>query len=217
MMKRLLIFLALICAATTLFAQVALPEHQFAAGRWGFVGTRLYQNDTTAGLAKMNLRIPQSGPMLYEFTARYEDGLQDGHGGFGLHIYGDSAYNGPSWGAGKSILLWLNYDEKPVTRGFPTGFTAQIYRSVTNSQMELLDSFDLNWTLPYITWDDLRQPVPIKIWINGETGEVRVYDPSDPTLTGYFYFNLPQRDLPLRGNWVSLRTNGASLSFGMGL
>jgi len=216
-MKRLLIFLALICAAATLFAQVPLPEHQFAAGRWGFVGSRLQQSDAKSGLAKFNMRVPQSGAMQYEFTAKYEDGLQDGHGGFGIHIFGDSAYNGASWGAGNSYLLWLNYDENPVTPGFIKGFSAQVYRSRSNSVMDLVQSFDLNQYLPYITWDDLRYPVPIRIVVYGDTGEVRVYDPTDPDWTYYWFFFLDRRDVPLRGNWISLRTNGASVSFGMGL
>ena len=215
-MKRFILFLAVMFAAVSLFAQVPLPEHQFAAGQWGWLGTRLYQRDTTAGLAKMNLRAPQSGPMLYEFNVRYEDGLQDGHGGFGLHIFVDQAHNGPSWGAGRSILLWLNYDEKPVTTGFPAGFTAQVYRSITNSRMEMIESFDLNWVLPLMTWDDLLHPVPVKIWVDGHTGEVRVYDPTDPDLHDYFYFFIDRRDLPSSGNWVALRTNGVSLSFGVG-
>jgi hypothetical protein len=216
-MKRFILFLVVACAAASLFAQVPLPDHQFAAGNWGFIGSRLYQNDARAGLAKVNIRAPQSGPMIYEFNVRYENGLQDGHGGFGLHIFADSAYNGPSWGVGDSYLLWLNYDERPITPGIPYGFSAQLYKSRTNSIMDLVDSFNLNQYLPYITMDDISNPVPIKIWVDGNTGEVRAYDPSDPALLDYFYFYLPRTGLPLRGNWVALRTNGVSLSFGMGL
>ena len=216
-MKKLLVFVALICAAATLFAQAPLPNYQFAAGGWGFVGSRLYQNDIRAGLAKVNIQAPQNGPMIYEFNVKYEDGLQDGHGGFGLHIFVDNAYNGPSWGAGNSYLLWLNYDENPVTPGFTRGFSAQVYRSRSNSVMDLVANYDLNQYLPYITWDDIINPVPVRIWINGDNGEVRVYDPSDPYLADYWYFYLDNRDVPLKGNWVALRTNGVSLSFGMGL
>ena len=221
-MKRIVLFLAIMCAAVCLFAQVQLPEHQFASGQWSFVGSRLFQNDAKAGLAKMNLRAPQSGAMIYEFNVRYVDGLQDGHGGFGLHVFVDNAYNGRSWGAGKSYLLWLNYDEKPVTRGFIPGFSAQIYKSLTNSYMELVQSFDLNWVFDVFSPADILyyamyETVPVKIWINGDTGEVRVYDPSTPALDYYFYFFIDKKDLPLRGNWVALRTNGVKLSFGLGL
>ncbi|MCL2477909.1 MAG: hypothetical protein FWF22_00305 [Treponema sp.] len=217
-MKRLLILLALICAAAVLFAQdIPLPEHQFASGSWTIIGSRLYQTDVTAPLAKTNIRIPQSGPMIYEFNVRYEDGLQDGHAGFGVHIFGDSAYDGKSWGAGNSYLLWLNYDENPVTPGFIKGFSAQVYRSRSNSVMDLVASYDLNQYLPYITWSDITNPVPVRIWVNGNTGEVRVYDPTDPQFINYWYFYLDSKDLPLKGDWISLRTNSASVSFGLGL
>jgi hypothetical protein len=216
-MKRLFLFVLALGLAVSLFAQVQLPEYHFASGSWSFIGPRLYQNDTGARLAKINIRIPQSGPMVYDFNARYEDGVQDGHGGFGLHIFTDSAYNAASWGAGRSYLLWLNYDEAPITKGIPKGFSAQVYRSVSNSRMDLVESVDLNQFLPLLTWDNLSYPVPLRIWVNGDSGEVRVYDPTDPNLANYFYFYIDRKDLPLRGNWVALRTNGIKLSFGMGL
>jgi hypothetical protein len=216
-MKRLILSLLAMGMAMSLFAQVQLPEYRIASGNWGFVGSRLYQNDARAGLAKVNFKVTQSGPMIYEFNARYEDGVQDGHGGFGLHIYGDSAYDSASWGAGKSYLLWLNYDEKPTISGIPSGFSAQVYKSTTNSRMELVQSVSLNQYLPLLTWENLANPISFRIWANGDTGEVRVYDPSDPDLTNYYYFNIDRKDLPLQGNWLALRTNGIKLSFGMGL
>ena len=210
-MKRLILLLLVLCVGVALFAQVRLPEHHFASGNWSMVGNRLYQNDAKAGLAKMNMRVPQSGPMIYEFNVRYEDGIQDGHGGFGIHVFANDVYHGTSWGSGASYLLWLNYDEKPVTRGIPRGFSAQVYKSNSNSAMELLESYDLNQFSHLLTWENCAaNSVPGKIWVNGDTGEVRVYD---PTLQDYYYyFNLPGRGL--RGNWISLRTNGLKLSFG---
>jgi hypothetical protein len=216
-MKRLVLFLLLAGLAASLFAQVQLPVHRFASGNWSFIGTRLYQNDTQARLAKVNVQVPQKGPMIYEFNARYEDGIQDGHGGFGIHIFADSVYNGASWGSGKSYLLWLNYDEKPITKGIPQGFSAQVYKSLSNSRMELVQSVDLNEYLPLVTAETLSNPVPFRIWVNGDTGEVRVYDPSDPDLANYFYFFVDSQDVPLGGNWIALRTNGIKLSFGLGL
>jgi hypothetical protein len=216
-MKRLAFLMIGIGLTVSLFAQVQLPEYQFASGNWGFIGSRLYQNDTGARLAKVNLKVPQSGAMIYEFNARYEDGVQDGHGGFGLHIFTDSAYNSASWGAGRSYLLWLNYDEAPITEGIPRGFSAQVYKSISNSQMELVESVNLNQYLPLLTWENLASPVPFRIWVNGDTGEVRVYDPSDPDLSNYYYFYIDRKDLPLKGDWVALRTNGIKLSFGLGL
>ena len=214
-MKRFFLFFLILGVGISLFAQIRLPEHQFASGSWGFTGNRLFQNDPNARLAKLNLRAPQSGPMIYEFNVRYEDGIEDGHGGFGIHIFVDEVVNWASWGSGSSYLLWLNYDENPGTSStIPKGFSAQIYHSVSNSRMDLVESFDLNEYAYLLTYENCAaNAVPAKIWINGNTGEVRVYDPTDPELLDYFHFNLPTRNL--RGNWVSVRTNGLKLSFGM--
>ena len=215
-MKRLILFLLVLGVGVSLFAQVQLPEHQFASGNWSIVGNRLFQNNVNARLAKVNIRAPQSGPMIYEFNVRYEDGINDGHGGFGIHVFADNAYNGPSWGAGNSYLLWLNYDEKPISKGIPRGFSAQVYRSTSNSAMSLVESYDLNEYAYLLTYENCAaNSVPAKIWVNGNTGEVRVYDPTDPAMEYYYYLNLPARNL--RGNWIALRTNGLKLSFGEGL
>jgi hypothetical protein len=216
-MKKLILCLFIASLAVSLFAQVQLPNYRFASGNWGFTGTRLYQNDAQARLAKVNIQVPQNGPMIYEFNARYEDGAQDGHGGFGLHIFADNVYNAASWGTGNSYLLWLNYDEKPTAKGVPRGFSAQVYKSYSNSRMDLVESVDLNQYLPLLTQENLSSPVPFRIWVNGNTGEVRVYDPTDPNLENYYYFHVSTRDVPLKGNWIALRTNGMKLSFGMGL
>ena len=216
-MKKFVLFLLILGLGVCLFAQVQLPEHHFASGSWNFIVDRLYQNDERAPMAKVNIQIPQSGPMIYEFNARYESGAEDGHGGFGLHIFANDVLHSVSWGSGVSYLLWLNYDENPVTPGFRRGFSAQVYRSYTNSRMELVESVDLNEYADLLTDENLSYPVPFKIWADGSTGEVRVYDPTDPELNDYFYFYMDRRDLPLRGNWISLRTNGINLSFGMGL
>jgi hypothetical protein len=66
-----------------------------------------------------------------------------------------------------------------------------------------------------VTDEDLDYPVEFVIWIDGDTGEIRVYDPTDETGTSYFYYNINKRDLPRKGSWVTLRTNGGKLSFGM--
>jgi hypothetical protein len=216
-MKRFVVFLLIFGATAALFAQVQLPEYRFASGNWVISGQRLYQNDARARLAKVNIRAPQNGPMIYEFNARYEFGAEDGHGGFGLHVFADNVYNGPSWGSGKSYLLWLNYDENPINKNIPRGFSAQIYRSYTNSWMELVQSVDLNQYTPLLTADNLSSPVPFRIWIDGSSGEVRVYDPADSSGTAYYYFYIDRRDLPIKGDWIALRTNGMTVSFGTGL
>ena len=216
-MKRLVLFLLVLGVGVSLFAQMQLPEYHFASGSWRFQGDRLFQNDAKARLAKLNIRAPQSGPMIYEFNIRYEGGGEDYQGGFGIHVFTEDVYHRASWGSGQSYLLWLNYDENPITRGIPKGFSAQIYRSYTSSYMELVESFDLNEYAWVLTWENLAYACPVKIWIDGNTGEVRVYDPTDPAMEDYFYFYLDRSFLPLRGNWISVRTNGIAASFGLGL
>ncbi|GHU92203.1 hypothetical protein FACS189479_00390 [Spirochaetia bacterium] len=213
-MKRIVFFLVVFGLTVSVYAQSQLPPYQFAAGNWVFAGKRLFQNDANARLAKVNFQAPQSGPMLYEFNVIYEGGAEDGHGGFGLHIFGDQAYNARSWGNGNSYLLWLNYDENPIGSAIPKGLSAQVYRSYTNTWMELVESVALNEYEEYLTNENLSSPVPFKIIANGSTGEVRVYDPTDPD--AYYLFNIPRKDIPLKGNWAALRTNGIKLSFAPG-
>jgi len=208
-MKRLMLIVLVLGVWASLFAQV--PEYRFASGDWRMVGNRLYQNSDSAPLAKVNMRVPQSGPMIYEFNARYEDGPRKTHAGFGIHIFVDEAFHGASWGAGNSYLLWLNYDESPISAGIPRGLSAQVYRSYSNTRMDVVESVDLNEYIDLVD-EYITEQIPVKIWANGDTGEVRVYDPTD--LNNYFYFYLPTKNL--RGNWVSLRTNGVKASFGMG-
>jgi hypothetical protein len=215
-MKRFVLLLAVIGISSLLYAQNQLPEYRFASGNWTFIGDRLYQNDARAPLAKVNFRASQDGVIVYEFSARYEDGAEDGHGGFGLHIFGDSAYNSASWGSGKSYLLWLNYDEKPISRDIPKGLSAQVYRSYTNSRMDLVESIDLNEYADLLTTDNLSY-VPFRIVVDGNSGEVRVYDPTDSDLSAYYYFYINNEGKSLQGNWAALRTNGIKLSFAYGL
>ncbi len=212
-MKKLLAVLVVLGLSVPIFAQNLLPEHRFASGSWSFVGPRLYQNDARAPLAKVNVRIPQNGPMIYAFNARYESGAEDGHAGFGVHLFADTAHPAASWGTGKSYLLWLNYDENPRNAAIPRGFSAQVYRSVSHSRMELVHSIDLNQYRGLITPEALAQPLPIRLYMDGATGEVRVYDPTDPTY--YYYFYVDKRDVPMKGNWVALRTNGVKMSFAL--
>jgi hypothetical protein len=203
--------------ASAVYAQSQIPAYRFASGKWQFVGERLFQNDEKAGLAKANFTVPQSNAMIYEFNARYELGAEDGHGGFGIHIFGDTAIDKASWGSGNSYLLWLNYDENPKSKDIPKGLSAQVYRSYSHSRMELVDSVDLNEYAYLLTEDNLSAPVPVKLIVDGDTGEVRIFDPRDPDLRDYFYFYLDSKDVPLKGNYVALRTNGMTLSFAMGL
>lgn len=212
-MKKILAVLVVVALGVPIFAQVNLPEHQFASGNWSLVGARLYQNDTKAPLAKVNIKVPQNGAMVYDFNVRYEAGAEDGHAGFGIHLFADKVHTGKSWGNGNSYLLWLNYDEKPLSKAIPKGFSAQVYKSNTNSSMDLVQSIDLNQFTYLLTPQNLMQPLPIKLYMNGNNGEVRVYDPTNPNYYYYFYIN--RKDVPMKGAWVSVRTNGGKFSFGM--
>jgi len=212
-MKKLLVVMVAAVLSVPVFAQVQLPEYHFASGSWSFVGPRLFQNDQKAPLAKVNIKIPQSGPMVYVFNAKYESGAEDGHAGFGIHLFADKAYPKASWGSGKSYLLWLNYDEKPLSKAIPKGFSAEVYRSVNNSRMDLVQAVDLNRYAYLLTPENLAKPITLKLWMDGNTGEVRVYDPTDPTY--YYYFNIDKKDVPMKGSWIALRTNSVKMSFGL--
>ncbi|MDR0411305.1 MAG: hypothetical protein LBH75_04950 [Treponema sp.] len=213
-MKRFVFFLLVGGVTAALFAQVDLPEHEFAVGSWSFIGDRVYQTDVHEALAKTNLKIPQSGAMLYEFDVRYEGGAEDGHGGFGIHIFADRATKEPSWGVGKSWLIWLNYDESPVKGSkIPVGLSGQVYRSTSNSAMELVYNVDLNNYQSFLTTDFLNNPIHIKIYANGDSGEIRIYDPTEEGK--YYGFTIDEKYLPLKGDWAAVRTNCAKFSFAM--
>ena len=211
-MKQTLLVLVLIgLLAPALVAQSALPQHQFAEGDWAVMGNRLYQMDEKDPLAKANIKIPQTGSMIYEFDVRYEGGAEDLHGGFGIHVFADSSLPRKSWGSGESYLLWLNYDANPVSDEIPKGFSAQVYRSLSHSRMELVKSVNLNRYAYLLTNENLRLKVPAKIIVNGDTGMVKVYSPVDPNY--YFYFTLGNQKA-MRGDWIALRSNSIAVSFG---
>jgi uncharacterized protein YqkB len=191
---------------------VNLPvDHQFASGDWVISGNRLYQNDTGARLAKMNIPLPQQNEMSYVFNARYEGGAEDGHGGFGLHLFVDSPLGRASWGAGNSYLIWLNYDEDPADENIPAGLSALLYRSYSNSRMELEHSIDLNNFATLLSPETLSRPITFKIVADANTGKITMYLP-DVNNTAYIEFNVTE-NLPLKGNWLALRSNGMMLSF----
>jgi hypothetical protein len=196
-----------------------VPPIEYArdAGTWHFDGPRLVQDDEKAPLAKVNLAVHQEGEMIYEFNVRYESGLKDGHGGFGIHIFGDTRLNSPSWGSGKSYLLWLNYDKNPLDSAIPAGLSGQVYQSHSHSEMTLLYSVDLNEYLDLFDKDNPHENIPFRILVNGDTGEVRVYDPAEDLESVYYVFHMDKENLPLKSEWVALRTNGVRLSFAPGL
>ncbi|MEW5815094.1 MAG: hypothetical protein AB1798_06820 [Spirochaetota bacterium] len=205
----LILVILVMFPALTVFGET-LPGAQYAWGNWQMKDGRLYQLDVKTGLAKMNLKVPQSGTMLYEFNVRYEGGaVEDRHGGFGIHVFVDKPHPGKAWGNGHSYLLWLNYDENATT--VTKGFSAQLYKSVSHSRMDLIADIDLNRYAYVLTVENLRVIVPVKIVINGNTGDVKIYDPVDPTWV--YVFNLGNT-APLKGDYLALRSNSMAVSFG---
>jgi hypothetical protein len=211
-MKR--VFLALVVLSLISVVPVASLEFSdlhVSFGKWELNNQRLYQKDLEAGMARIDIPAPQAGSMVYEFNVRYQDGgVEDLHGGFGVHIFVDEFSKGRAWGNGNSYLLWLNYDANP--KGITKGFSAQVYKSTSHSRMELLADFDLNEYAFLLTEENMNAIIPVKMVVNGFTGDVKIYDPTDST---YVYkFNLGNTKA-LTGNFISLRTNSLGLSFGM--
>lgn len=215
-MKRILTLIAAFLIVLPVFSLEIDPGSMTGEGSWEINGDRLYQTDGDAYRAKLAIAYPQMGSSSYEFTVKYEEGvLEDGHGGFGIHIFADSFLKGRAWGVDGSWLLWLNYDEN--AEGVNSGLSAQVYKSKNHSSMDLIADYDLNWALDNlnekgITVEELlRDTVNMKIDVNARTGLVKFYDPFSE---GFYYeFTLPIEE-PLSGKYVVLRTNGMELSFG---
>ena len=220
-MKRTILFLVALVLSLSVFGAAAFAEevlyqHGFstatelptAVGKWEVKGGRLYQTDPEERLAKINVMVPQSGEMQYEFDVRYEDGgFDDRMGGFGIHIAVNEATDRRSWGNGKSHLLWLNYDENPSYGS--KGFMAQVYKSDSPSEMDLVGEFDLNRFARLLSAQNAAITVKVRLKVNSETGSVWL---EDPTLPGYGYAFSLGGGLGT-GTYVSLRTNSLSLSF----
>ena len=208
-MKRTLVLFTVIVMAA---GMACADGHGFFGtpeGQWNLVGNRLFQKDEGAPRAKAWMPLPQDGSMIYEFTMRYEGGGEDGHGGVGIHILSDSVPRGKSWGMGDSWLLWLNYDEDPSAPGVPTGLSAQVYKSDTNSKMEIVDSVSLRYAEPLLM-ANLSYDIPIKLTYLSERGRVLIADPSGRTAGWYVDLS---GSAGADADYVAVRTNGVSVSF----
>jgi hypothetical protein len=216
-MKKLLIVLLLAGFVFCAWAQ-SKPSFAVDSGNWTWNGreNRLYQNDPEEGLAKVNIPVGrQNGIMLYEFNVRYEGGLDDTHAGFGIHLFLDTPSGRRSWGAGQSYLFWMNWDQRPADSKTPRGLSAQIYRSASAASMSLVGSYNLNQYVGDLTSKILYSQVPVKIQLNSNTGEVRVWSPFASNL--YYYTFVDPKLIKKGSSWVALRTNSMSASFGYGL
>jgi hypothetical protein len=187
-------------------------EMGFIHGDWEISGNRLYQNNTNTSIAKAWLAYPQEGMVDYNFNIRLEEGLwDDGHAGVGIHLFVDKPSRGFSWGEGHSYLLWLNYDRNPGSDVIPRGLSAQVYRSDANHKMVLLQSYDLSSVEKVVMGFPADTLLPVKITVDGRTGMVRVYDPLNAALS---YPIRLGNTRPLKGSYVTLRTNSGGFSFG---
>ena len=212
MKKSLILLCAFLCLlvfpAAALDVSLAMKEW----GTWNLKYGRMYQDNLKTSSSRIHFPVEQQGSMLYKFNVRYEGGGEDGHAGVGVHVFVDKPSKGFAWGDGNSYLLWLNYDENPGNSKIPAGLSAQIYKSTSNSRMVLLDSISLREYESYLTGDILGQSIPVTLMINGTTGDGWIADPADPSV--HYTFKLPVTS-PMRGHYVSLRTNGMAASFGI--
>ncbi|MDR3200228.1 MAG: hypothetical protein LBT68_02105 [Spirochaetales bacterium] len=230
-MKKLILFAIVFGAVTagSVFAQSVVAEDNFssigawkaAGGSWRAAGS-LVQGDKNAPLARINRQLPQSGVYEVDFSIKYAGGgykdLREAaqgkyHAGFGIHIGVDKAASGVAWGNGKSYLLWVNLDTEVSKNSPHYGFRGQIYQSRTNTDMRLMKDYNVE-ILPVSTALPLldgigEKIVPVKLIINTNDGEIRVYDPTRANYYYYFYLD-PKL---LKGSWVSLRTNKLSAAF----
>ena len=209
MKKLLLLMLFIFMYLLTPSFGISPDDFAYAYGQWEIAGDRLIQSDIDAGMARVDIPYMQKGIATYQFNVQYENGgIEDKHAGFGIHIFVDNP--GKAWGNGHSYLLWINYDEN--AKGITKGLSAQVYKSINDFQMEQVADFDLNIYSHHLTEKNMDLQIPVKIVVNGNTGDVKVYD---PTTTNWVYeFNLGN-EKPLTGNFVSLRTNSSSFSFGL--
>ncbi|MBB6480989.1 hypothetical protein [Spirochaeta isovalerica] len=191
-------------------AALSVDEFHYAYGQWEMQGNRLVQKDLLAGMARVDIPFPQEGTVVYDFNVRYEDGgTEDLHAGFGIHLFVNNPAPGKAWGNDKSYLLWLNYDTDPS--GITNGLSAQVYKSLSHHEMELVADYDLNRFASLLTNTNKDATIPVKLEVNSNTGDVKI---ADPMRDGWVYkFNLGNAK-PLNGKFISLRTNSGSFSFG---
>ena len=212
-MKRLIVLLCLLflVVPTLLFSQ-DLGPWKAAYGDWKMQDGRLAQLSTKAGMAQAYMKLPQSGIMQYEFDIKYIDGGEDMFAAFGFHIGIDKPAGRKSWGNGRSFLLWLTLDPKAYGG---TGVYGQAYESDTNSYMYLLHPGD-RYMLPADRLEviDLERmsmySLPVKVRVNYDTGQVKVWDPLIPD----YYYRFGLGGAIRNGNYISVRTNSLAASFG---
>jgi hypothetical protein len=194
------------------FSSSSLPAGWMpVSGDWKVMNGKLYQVDTRERMALLNIPAPQSGTVQYEFDLEYNGGAEDDYAGFGIHVIVDNPSRGRSWGDGQSALLWVTWDPKQY--GAP-GLFAQAYGSLSATDMTLYPPRDIlraggDMPFPpqYVRMEFLGATVPVKIVIDYDTGEMKVYDPLDMRYYSRFRASLPKRS----GRYFAFRTNSLSV------
>ncbi len=228
-MKKFVITLTAICIAVgaPLFAQTIQDDFSGmgawkpAYGAWKADG-KLTQSNLTTGLAQIYRQVPQSGVYELEFTAKYKEGgykdLKDAamgkyHAGFGIHIGIDKPAPSISWGNGKSYLLWFNLDTTVPKNSEYYGLRAQVYKSDSNSRMNLMKDYNVE-ILPQdvvtANLDYLAYDLKVRMIVNTNDGEIRVYD---PTVDNYYYYFTLDPKVLRAGSYVAFRTNRVGIAF----
>lgn len=113
-------------------------------------------------------------------------------------------------GERRSYLLWLNYDDVVPPTSVHYGFRGQVYRSFSNSEMELMPEYNVEIYPREVVLENLdylQYPLPVKIRVDTSTGEIRVYHPVETSY--YYYFHLDPS--LLKGSYVSFRTNSLAV------
>lgn len=215
------------CALLTVTGQT-VADDSFATmsgwtpvyGTWSANGA-LVQSDTKTGLAMINRKLPQSGSYQLEYTATYLAGgyanaaaaaMGKYHGGFGIHIGIDKPATSVSWGNGESYLLWFNLDTEVPESSPYYGLRAQVYKSSSNSVMNLMDDYNaeiLPQDVVEANLDYLSVPLTVTMIVDTESGEVQVFDPTQEDT----YYSVYLDPAILKGSYVSFRTNTLSMSF----
>jgi len=80
-------------------------------------------------------------------------------------------------------------------------------------KMELIDGYQFQLPAILLTRENLNMVIPVRIQVNGNTGLVKVRDPTREGMYLRFYLD----EAPVRGNYISLRTNSLSVSFDNGI
>ncbi|MFO8065200.1 MAG: hypothetical protein ACQETQ_02435 [Spirochaetota bacterium] len=249
-MRKLGLVVALLCLPFALFAQSTVVEDSFSDlgawqpgyGDWTTEGGRLIQEDTNAGMARIDREVPQEGVYQIDFTIRYVDGgyesmsdYEDGryHAGFGVHIgVTDPPIGGKSWGNNESYLLWLNLDTRTATMEeapHHAGFRAQVYESSDDVTMDLYESSEMRRL-----FGDSRTSIDLvaalrELGVDASVSDLNRYLDRDipvsirvNTNTGEIGVKDPTAPLRfyfsvdpelLEGDYISLRTNHLAASF----